>query len=235
MTASPTGQDETERPRAITPVWPEVAAALTGFALAYALVAVALTHERDHIVTALAGLAASATIGSVAATVAVSVRIRGLAALGVRHTGVRHLLTGAVIGMVAFLLGALAGIGQVTLVDNLDLRAGFGAVATGGWVSLSLTVLTGAILTPLGGEPPLITDDHINSIPLRRPAWILVLLGASSLAVYVRLGTAIPVSFAVGVLTALLVRWCVAIAARGPDIVRISKMAYALTTRTRVD
>lgn len=233
MPASPTGQEDMG---SIAPSWTEIVVAVAGFAVSYALVAIAMTNPHDPALIALTGLLGSAAIGSVAATVAVSVRIRELAALGIRHAGLQQVLTGAVIATVTYLLGAAAGLVPVA-VSGSAVRAGaaFEAMATGGWVALSLTFLTGAILTPLGGEPALRSGDHRNSILRRRPEWFLMILAVSILAATLGSSPLVPMAFAVGILTALLVRWCVAVAARGPHIVRISKMAYTLTTQARVD
>ncbi|GGR69723.1 hypothetical protein J2S40_001287 [Nocardioides luteus] len=233
MAASPTGQEDMG---SIAPAKTEIAVAVLGFALSYALVAIAMTSSRDPALIALTGLAGSATIGSVAATVAVSVRIRELAALGIRRAGMKQVLTGAVVATVIYVLGAAAGLVPVAVAGSaFRPDAAFEAAATGGWVSLSLTFLTGAILTPLGGEPALRSDDHRNSILRRRPEWFLMILAVSFLVSALRGSPLVPMAFAVGILTALLVRWCVAVAARGPHIVRISKMAYTLTTQARVD
>ena len=141
------------RPR--RPGWPEIGAAAVAFGVLY-LVAWQVLHHipQDHAVAkGIAGYTLSALIGLDAFTAAIALRIRNLAAFGVRRVSWKWLLAGAGFGVVAFILSKVAALAYLSLSDDTrNIQAGHQAAATGGALTFVATLLLGAVATPIGEE-----------------------------------------------------------------------------------
>jgi uncharacterized protein len=189
------------------PGWVEIGVGALVYALAIVLVAVLLPMLEDEAAAGLIGLAASGVMGLLAFAAAVLIRIRGLAAFGIRRARPRQLLVGAALGVAAYILGTVAAVTFATVTgETQNVQSGYQAAAAGGVVSLVLTLAAGSILTPLG-EEAFFRGVVANALLARWPAWLAVVVSAALFAVAHGINAILPVAFLVGVLAALLFRW----------------------------
>ena len=188
------------------PGWPEMLAGGAAYGLMIVLVVWLLPGVADPAVAGVVGLLASGVMGLVALAVAVLIRIRGLAAFGFRRAKPRHLVIGAVLGVAAYVLGVLvAVIYTAVTADAENVQASYQAAATGGWLSLILGLVAGAILTPVG-EESFFRGVVANALLTRYGAWVGIIGSAAVFAIAHGINPVLPVAFVVGVLTALLYR-----------------------------
>lgn len=201
-----TSQTHTEPTRRMAPGWPELLAGGAAYIGCLALVYLLLPLVQNDAVAGVVGFVVSGVMGMVALAVAALVRIRGLAAFGIRRAKARHLLAGAGLGLVAFILGGIASAIYSTLSgDAQNVQTDYQAGAAAGLLGLVLTVITGSIITPIG-EEAFFRGVVANSLFNRFPAWLAVIVSAMIFAVAHGFNTVLPVAFVVGVLTALLFR-----------------------------
>lgn len=96
-------------------------------------------------------LAAVAALGAVG--IAAAMRVRSLAALGLRRTSGRALLLGLAAGVLAWLVGRGIILGYTTLTgDHSNPQQSLAAAATGSTANLLGLIVVGALLVPLGEE-----------------------------------------------------------------------------------
>lgn len=190
-----------------TPGWPEMLAGAAAYGLSFLLVMVLLPLVPDPAVAGNVGLLVSGAMGLVALAVAVLIRIRGLAAFGFRRARPRHLVVGALLGLAAYVLGTLAAIiYMVTTGSVQNVQGSYQAAAAGGWWSLVLALIAGALITPLG-EESFFRGVIANGLLAKYGAWVGVLVSAAVFALAHGINPVLPVAFVVGILTALLFRW----------------------------
>jgi len=198
----PAGRTFLERPG-----WPEVLAGAAAYGTSLLLVAVLLPLVTDPVVHGNVGLVASGAMGLVALSVAVLIRIRGLAAFGFRRARPRQLLVGALLGLVAYVLGTIAAIAYMVATGSVqNVQESYQAAAAGGGLSLAVALVAGAVITPLG-EEGFFRGVVANVFMARYGAWVGVLVSAGVFAVAHGINPVMPVAFVVGVLTAILFRW----------------------------
>lgn len=149
----------------------------------------------------VSGLAPLAAVGTVAL-----LRTRSLRPLGWQAVRPRWIPISIGLGLLAIVLNvALALVIVLTLLDSpTDMQAGYGAAASAGVPFLILTLLAGAVLTPLG-EEALFRGVLANALG-RYGAWVAVLGSAAIFAVAHGINLIMPVAFVVGIITALLFR-----------------------------
>lgn len=197
----------TEQARPTAPGWPEIFAGAAVYLVSLVLVAVLLPRIESDAVTGVVGLLVSGVIGLLAFAVAAGMRIRDLAAFGVRRAKPRHLLVGAALGLGAYVLGAIASLLYMALSgDTENIQTTYQSAAAGGWWMLALALVAGAVITPLG-EEAFFRGVVANAMLHRYRAWIAVVASAAIFALAHGINPILPVAFVVGVLTALLLRW----------------------------
>jgi membrane protease YdiL (CAAX protease family) len=189
------------------PGWPELVAGAAAFAACFAIVAVLLPLVEDDAIAGIVGLVVSGLMGLVALAVAILIRIRGLAAFGIRRAKKRQLLIGAALGLVAYVGGSAAAVVYVLLSGEAEnVQTSYQAGAAGGLLSLLLTFVAGSIITPIG-EEAFFRGVVANTLLARYGAWIGVIVSAAVFAVAHGINPIMIVAFLVGILTALLFRW----------------------------
>ncbi|KQV25209.1 MULTISPECIES: CPBP family intramembrane glutamic endopeptidase [unclassified Microcella] len=207
MSAPSTTDEPTAPPRTKTPGWPEILTGSAAFLLAFAAIALTLPLIDDPATQGIAGLFASGALGLVAFGAAVLLRIRSIDAFGFRRTTPARILVGAGLGIATYLLGVLVAIAYITVTgDAENVQAGYQAAAAGGWLSLAVTLIAGAVITPLG-EEAFFRGVLANALIARHGAWVGVLVSAAVFAVAHGINPVLPIAFVVGVSTALLYRW----------------------------
>lgn len=200
-----TALEPVTRPR--RPGWPEIGAAAVAFGVLFLITQQVLHHiPDDHLVAkGIAGYALSALIGLGAFTAAITLRIRNLAAFGVRRASWRWLLAGAGFGVVAFILSAVAsGIYSSLSGDTRNIQAGYQAAATGGALTFVASLLLGAVATPIGEE--LAFRGVLTNALGRYGPWVAVLGSAVVFALAHGINQILPVALVNGIVTALLFR-----------------------------
>jgi|GEM_PF-665250 len=189
------------------PGWREIFAGAAAYIVGIGVVAVTLPLVQNPAVQGIVAFFISGALGLLAFAAAALIRIRALRPFGFRRTSPGKVLVGAVLGVVAYLLGILAAIIYVTITgDGENIQGSYQAAAAGGGLSLTLALLTGAVLTPLG-EEAFFRGVLANALLQRYRVWIGVVVSAAVFAVAHGINPVLPVAFVVGVLTALLFRW----------------------------
>ncbi|MBF8193500.1 CPBP family intramembrane metalloprotease, partial [Nonomuraea sp. K274] len=215
------------------PEWPEVLAGGAVYVVSLVLVAVLLPLVENAAAAGVVGLVVSGAMGLIAFAVAVLIRIRGLAAFGIRRAkprhfafavavlirirglaafGIRrakprHFVVAAVLGFAAYLLGTIVAVIHMHVSgDTQNVQTSYQAAAAAGWCSLVLALVAGAIITPLG-EEAFFRGVLANALFARYHAWLAVVASAAVFAVAHGINPVLPVAFVVGVLAALLFRW----------------------------
>ena len=188
------------------PGWIELAVGLAVMALiAFGLAPLLSQLGMSGPTAGIVGGVVSGGGGLVAFAAAALVRVRSWDAFGVRSTAVRWLLIGAAAGFVAFVARALT-VYLVTLVIDLetDTQASYAAGAGAGLLSLALTMLTLAVLTPIGEE--FLFRGVVTSVLLRYGALVGVVGSAVVFALMHGINEVLPAALIVGLIAAELYR-----------------------------
>ena len=189
------------------PGWPEIFAGAATYVVGLLVVSVTLPLVENAAIQGIVAFFISGALGLLAFAVAALIRIRALRPFGFRRAAPSKVLVGAGLGVVAYLLGVLAAIIYVTVTgDAENVQGSYQASAAGGALSLTLALVTGALLTPLG-EEAFFRGVLANALLQRYRAWIAVVVSAAIFALAHGINPVLPVAFVVGVLTALLFRW----------------------------
>jgi uncharacterized protein len=192
--------------RPSVPGLPEVLAGGATYAASIALVAVLLPLLEDPAVTGVVALFLSGAMGLLAVAVAVLVRVRGLAAFGLRGAAPRHLAVAAALGPVVYVVGTVFAVAYMAVSgDTQIVQSSYQAAAAASWWSLLVTVLAGAVVTPLG-EEAFFRGVLANALLARYRAWVGVVVSAAIFALAHGINPVLPAAFAVGVLAAVLFR-----------------------------
>lgn len=142
----------------------------------------------------------------VAVAVVHLVRVRDLGALGLRAPGWRWALGSVGAGVLAVVLSIVVTVVVLTLSGPpSNLQADYQAAARGGPALFVLTLLAGAVLTPIG-EELLFRGVVANALLKLLTPWIAVPLSAAVFAVAHGISYITPVAFIIGVITTLLFR-----------------------------
>jgi len=121
---------------------------------------------------------------------------------------VRQVVVGALLGLASYVLGTLLVVLYVVVTGAAvqNVQTSYQAAAAGGWVSLALALVAGAVVTPLG-EEALFRGVLANALLMRYRAWVAVIVSAAVFAVAHGINPVLPIAFVVGLFTALLFRW----------------------------
>ncbi len=143
--------------------------------------------------------------GLLAFAAAALVRRRSWEAYGVRRTTARWLLVGLAAGLGAFAARAVV-VYLVTLIIDVetDTQSSYGAAAGAGLVSLTLAMLTLAVLTPIGEE--FLFRGVVTSGLLRYGTLIGVVGSAVVFALMHGINEVLPAAVIVGLIAAELYR-----------------------------
>lgn len=193
--------------RTLRPGWPEIGVAAVAFAVLYVVTAVILRAIPDNAVavSGLAGFALSAAIGLGPFSSAVLLRIRRVAAFGVRKASGKWLLIGAGTGLVCFVLSIGASLAyRVLSGDTSNVQEGYQSAAGSGTLMLLATLALGSVATPIGEE--FLWRGVLTNALSRYGAWVAVLVSAAAFALAHGVNPVMPVAFVVGVANALLLR-----------------------------
>lgn len=189
------------------PGWTEIAVGAVGYLMISVVLALALQDAVTPGSTALAlvaiAVAGVAALGAFA--LAAVVRVRSLAAFGVRRTTVRWLLLGLAGGALAWLVNRGIIVGYVLLSgDGSNPQASLVPGITGGGLGIALTLLLASVLVPIGEE--LLFRGVVTTALGRYGVWVAVLVSALVFALAHGISIVLPAAFVLGVVNALLLR-----------------------------
>lgn len=196
--------DSTPRTRPSRPGWPEILIGGLVYLAAFGIVALTLPYIGDPALTGIIGLVVSGVMGLAAFAAAALLRIRGLAAFGIRRATASQLLAGAGLGVAAYVVGTILSIGFIVLTGySENVQASYQAGAAAGALGLLLSLAAGAIITPLG-EEALFRGVLANALLGRMKPWLAILLSAAVFAVAHGLNPVLPTAFVVGLASGFL-------------------------------
>ncbi|MGO2035282.1 MAG: lysostaphin resistance A-like protein [Brevibacterium sp.] len=193
-------------PRRVSrPGWAEMIVGLIAYVLAFGAVYLILKVIPDElsVLNGIIQLALSGIMGLAAFAAAVAVKRRGLAAFGLRKASWKSLLLGAVLGVVCWILGTIASLIAYSVNGGLDnVQGDYQAAAVGGVLAVIGTVITGAILTPIGEE--FFFRGVLTSGLLRFGPWVGIIVSAAVFALAHGINPVLPVAFIVGIINGIL-------------------------------
>jgi uncharacterized protein len=141
----------------------------------------------------------------VAVAIVYVVRVRRPAAIGLRAVGGRWITVAIGGGIAAIVLSILVSVVVIVIAGPpSDIQADYASASSGGPVLLALTLLAGAVLTPLGEE--LLFRGVVTNWLLRFGGWVAVPVSAALFALSHGVNNVLPVAFVVGVIAGLLFR-----------------------------
>jgi membrane protease YdiL (CAAX protease family) len=181
------------------PGWLEVAAAAAAYVLLLLVGVVVLRSipDGDDITAGITGYVVSAVVAAGAFGAAVAVRIRRVTAFGVRPVATRWLVLGAGLGVGAYVLNIVVAVLYGVLTGDTGTPQGdYQAAAGGGALAFALTLVLGAIATPIGEE--LAFRGVLANALSRYGAWVGVLLSSAVFALAHGLNVILPIAFVVG-------------------------------------
>ncbi|MGP9681074.1 lysostaphin resistance A-like protein [Brachybacterium sp. AOP3-A1-3] len=195
--------DATARMRPTRPGWPEVVLGGLAYLAAFGVV-VTLPRIGDPALTGIVGLLVSGAMGLAAFAIAALIRIRGLAAFGIRRATPSHLLVGAGLGVASYLVGTVLSVGFILLTGfSENVQSSYQAGAAAGAVGLILSIVAGAMITPLG-EEAFFRGVLANALLGVTKPWLAILLSASIFALAHGLNPVLPTAFVVGLASGFL-------------------------------
>ncbi|MBR8744085.1 CPBP family intramembrane glutamic endopeptidase [Nocardiopsis sp. MG754419] len=189
------------------PGWPEIGVGLLAAVLTTALLVFfgpVGPLDLDPVVFGLLVAAWSGVVGLVGFAAAAMLRIRSLAAFGVRRTTWRWMLIGVAAGLFAFLFKGVVNAGLIAVGFDSDPQGMYYDAAGGGVWPLVLTLLFLSILTPIGEE--FLFRGVITNALLRYGPVIGVVSGSLIFALFHGINLAFPTAFVVGVVAAEVMR-----------------------------
>lgn len=174
------------------------------YLLSFALVAWLLPTVGDDAVRGVLGLLVSGLMGLAAFGAAWLVRRRGAAAFGFRRARPAQLGLGLLLGAAAYVVGTvLSGLFIVLTGYSENVQATYQAGAAAGALGLVLSILAGALLTPLGEEFAF-RGVLTSALLARMPAWAAIVLGAAVFALAHGINPVLPTAFVVGLVSGTL-------------------------------
>lgn len=191
------------------PGWPEIVVGLLAMVAATAVLPFLGPLgplDPDPVAYGLVVAAWSGVVGLTGFAAAAAVRIRSLAAFGVRRTSWRWMVAGVAAGL--FALGAKAAVNSVitalTDVGRTDPQGMYYDAADGGVLPLILTFLFLAVLTPIGEE--FLFRGVVTNALLRYGPVVGVVAGSAVFAVFHGVNIVLPTALIVGLVCAELMR-----------------------------
>lgn len=189
-----------------SPGLPELLAGLATWSLAVFLLLPQLrVFGLDPAVHGLILTSMSGVVGLVAFAVAYSMRIRSLAAFGVRRVRGRWLLIAAGAGILTLVVKSLASAAWIMASgDTSNPQSQYAQGASGGLAFLILATLFLGVLTPLGEE--LLFRGVVATALLRYGAIVGVVGSALIFALFHGINSVFPAALIIGLVTAELYR-----------------------------
>lgn len=187
------------------PGWPELAVGLGVAGIAVVPLLVNGWMPSDPVAAGLLLTAWSGIAGLAGFAAAAALRLRSLAAFGVRRTTLRWVLLGIVGGVAAFLLKGVVNVGVIAVTGlDEDPQGGYHDAAGGGLLPLVLTFAFLAVLTPIGEE--LLFRGVVTTVMLRLGPIVGVVGSSVVFALVHGVNLATPGAFVVGLVAAELLR-----------------------------
>ncbi|MGP9536765.1 lysostaphin resistance A-like protein [Brachybacterium sp. AOP43-C2-M15] len=188
----------------LPPGWPEVAAAAVTYVAAFGLVMWLLPMVGDDAIGGIVGLLVSGVMGLLAFGAAWLVRRRGLSAFGIRAARPGQLALGALLGVGAYLVGTVLSV-LFILATGFDenVQSTYQAGAAAGALGLVLSILAGALLTPLGEEFAF-RGVLTSALLAKLPAGVAIVLGAAVFALAHGINPVLPTAFVVGLVSGVM-------------------------------
>lgn len=192
--------------RSARPGWPEILVALGVFALVgYGAPPLLRALGIDHYVYALTLAAWSGVAGIIAFTVAARLRARSLPTFGLVRPTWRWVGIAVGAGVVAWVLTRIAAVIWTAVVGTpADVQAVYGEAANAGALSLVLSTLFLAVLTPIGEE--LVFRGVVTTALLRYGPVVAVVGSAAVFALFHGLSAVLVTAFIVGLVNGELRR-----------------------------
>jgi membrane protease YdiL (CAAX protease family) len=188
----------------LPPGWPEVLAAGATYVAAFGLVMWLLPMAGDDAIGGIVGLLVSGVMGLLAFGAAWLVRRRGLSAFGIRAARPGQLALGALLGVGAYLVGTVLSVLFILATGfEENVQASYQAGAAAGALGLVLSILAGAVLTPLGEEFAF-RGVLTSALLAKLPAWVAIVLGAAVFALAHGINPVLPTAFVVGLVSGVM-------------------------------
>ncbi len=188
------------------PGWPEIAIGLVGYVvllLAFGALFLQIPDEQASL-RGIAGLASGGLACTGAFIAAMMYRIRNLETFGFRKVGMKWLLIGAAAGVIAYGLSFLVEHIYFSFITEPNTQADFQAAAKSGTLALVMTLIAGAIITPLGEE---FLFRGVITNALNRYGFIAGVFGSAAIfGVAHGLSVITILAFMVGAIAAILYR-----------------------------
>ena len=187
------------------PGWPEMLTGLIAYILAFGAVYFILQAIPDElkVLNGIVQLGLSGLMGLFAFAIAVIIRSRGLAGFGFTRASKKSLLIAALLGFGCWVLGTIVSLISYAIVGGIgNVQSDYQAAAGGGVLAVLLTILTGAVLTPLGEE--FFFRGVITAGLLRFGPWIGVIVSAAIFALAHGINPVLPVALIVGLVNGFL-------------------------------
>lgn len=188
------------------PGWPELGVGATVYALTLALgiwwidgIPAELGELRGWISYFVSG-----ATGVFALVAAALVRRLPLASFGLRATSWTWVVVAVVVGVGVYWVNQLVALAYVAVLGNDTPQADYQAAASGGLLSLAVTLVLGAGLTGLGEE--VFFRGVLANALWRYGAWAGVFLSAVVFAVVHGFNLILPLALVVGIVNAVLFR-----------------------------
>lgn len=197
--------DGESAPKPAPPGRPEMIVGLIAYVVAFGAVFFILKVIPDElaVISGIVQLGLSGLMGLFAFGVAVLIRIRGLAAFGLRRASRRSLLIAAVLGVGCWVLGTIVSLISYAINGGIEnVQGDYQAAAAGGVLAVIATALMGAVLTPVGEE--FFFRGVLTSGLLRFGPWVGILVSAAIFALAHGINPVLPVAFIVGIVNGIL-------------------------------
>ncbi len=191
----------------VRPGWPEIAVAAATFVATFAaiILIMATVPEEREVLAGLLLLGLSALLGLIPFAAACLVRIRDLAAFGLRRTSGRWLAIGAAVGFACFGLNiVVSAVYRAVSGDETNVQEGVQSTAGSSLLVLLAALLLGAVATPIGEE--LLWRGVLANALGRYGVWVAVPVSSALFAVAHGINHVLPVAFLIGVAAALMFR-----------------------------
>ena len=196
--------DSIPRTRPTSPGWPEILLGGLGYLASFGVVAIVLPGVGDPALTGIVGLFVSGAMGLAAFAIAALIRLRGVTAFGFRRAKLSHLLTGAGLGVASYVVGTGLSIGFILLTGfSENVQSSYQTSAAAGALGLVLSIVAGAMITPLG-EEAFFRGVLANALLGTMKPWLAILLSATIFALAHGINPVLPTAFVVGVASGFL-------------------------------
>lgn len=190
-----------------TPGWPEIAVGLLTFLVMLFPVAliVGFIPAENPVLQGIVGSTGGGVAGISGFAAAYFLRLRDLRAFGFHPVAGRWLLVAVCLGLVGYVLSLLIQYAYVMIgISTGDSQSILHAAARGGAVSFLLSLLGGAVLTPIGEE--ILFRGVIANALNRYGAWAGVGLSSVIFGLAHGVSVILPIAIMVGILSAILFR-----------------------------